>query len=140
MTANLLSQLVQPVHLMLHFEPMDQIHREFLALCANLKGASQGTYLGRLDALIAHTVLHFDQENQWMHVYDFPSAGCHRREHDAVLDVLRDVRKCTLEGDFEVGVRLAQELPKWFSHHVDTMDASLAKFLLETDAAATATP
>lgn len=136
MAENLQNQLAQQEHLMLDFEPMDAIHREFLTLCAALAQADQSAYLERLDTLIAHTVLHFEQENQWMQVHDFPSAGCHRREHDAVLGVIRDVRTCTLQGDFEVGVRLAQELPNWFSHHVDTMDAALAKFLLETDAAA----
>lgn len=129
MAENLSNQSGQSDHLMLNFEPMDAIHREFLTLCAALAAAESGVYLEHLDALIAHTVLHFEQENQWMQTHDFPSAGCHRREHDAVLGVMRDVRECTLQGDVEVGVRLAQELPNWFVHHVDTMDGALAQFL-----------
>lgn len=136
MIDNLSNPSALPEHLMLDYAPMDAIHSEFLQLCTALEQSGEGTYLEHLDALIAHTVLHFEQENQWMEAHDFPSASCHVREHDTVLDVIRDVRKCTVEGDFEVVVRLAQELPNWFSHHIDTMDAALAKFLLKADAIA----
>ncbi|WP_051566792.1 hemerythrin domain-containing protein [Herminiimonas sp. CN] len=124
--------------LTLEYEPMDAIHREFMALCAALAAADDAAYLERLDALIAHTVLHFAQEDDWMQAHAFPSAGCHRREHDTVLEVMREVRGCVLQGDTEVGVRLAQELPNWFAHHVDTMDAALAEFLTDADAASAA--
>ncbi|MDP3842500.1 MAG: hemerythrin domain-containing protein [Oxalobacteraceae bacterium] len=128
MTENLSAQSDR---LTLHYEPMDAIHREFVTLCAALASADGVAFLARLDALIAHTAIHFEQENNWMLERDFPSAGCHQREHDAVLGVLREVRECTLQGDAEVGVRLAQELPNWFAHHVDTMDAALAEFLIK---------
>lgn len=125
-------------HLALQYEPMDAIHREFVTLCAALGAADGAACLEPLDALIAHTVLHFEQENDWMQTHGFPAAGCHRREHDTVLDVIREVRTHALRGDTEVVARLAEELPNWFSHHVAVMDAGLAEFLREVEAGAAA--
>jgi hemerythrin-like metal-binding protein len=115
--------------LSLGFEPIDAIHREFTECCMALAGASRETYLEKLDALISHSIAHFEQENEWMRTSSFPPAGCHISEHESVLNVLREVRVKVLEGDHEVGLRLAEELPKWFEHHIATMDRALADFL-----------
>lgn len=111
------------------YEPMDETHKEFVSLCAALLENHPPSFLARLDALIAHTVIHFDQENTWMHDHDFPPAGCHHREHDAVLQLMREVRASVDAGDVELGPRLAEELPFWFEHHVDGMDNMLARFM-----------
>lgn len=111
------------------YAPMDATHREFVTLCAALSDTGAGDYLARLDAMIAHSIEHFEQENRWMDAFDFPSAGCHVREHNTVLGVLRDVRERVVAGDAELGARLAEELPQWFEHHVANMDSALAEFL-----------
>lgn len=116
---------------------MDVTHQEFVSLCAALADKDVGTpFVERLDALIAHTVKHFEQENTWMREHSFPPAGCHEGEHNAVLELIQEVRRRYLEGEHELGERLAEELPFWFEHHVDTMDNMLAQFLiaLETEA------
>ena len=111
------------------YAPMDATHREFVTLCAALSDAGAGDYLARLDAMIAHSVEHFDQETRWMDTFDFPSAGCHVRER-------------VVAGDAELGARLAEELPQWFEHHVANMDSALAEFLqrIGHDGAELATP
>lgn len=115
---------------------MDATHQEFVSLCAALgdKEAETG-FVERLDDLIAHTITHFEQENEWMRAHEFPPAGCHVGEHDAVLELMQEVRRRYQEGEHELGERLAEELPFWFEHHVDTMDNMLARFLmaLETE-------
>ena len=122
------------------YEPMDETHKEFVSLCAALIENHPPSFLARLDALIEHTVIHFDQENTWMHDHDYPPAGCHHREHDAVLQLMREVRASVDAGDVELGPRLAEELPFWFEHHVDSMDNMLARFMtgVSADIAATA--
>ena len=116
--------------LSLHYQPMDATHEEFVSLCAALLSDNPATYLTRLDALIAHSVIHFAQEDQWMVAHDFPPAGCHQREHTAVLELMSEVRARVAAGDEELGPRLAEELPHWFEHHVDTMDNMLARFMV----------
>lgn len=103
---------------------MDDTHREFVELYNVLAAATGETFIERLDAFIAHTEAHFDQENRWMEQVNFP--GCHRAEHDRVLTVMRDVRQRAARGDLFLGRRLVEELPPWFDNHVGGMDAALA--------------
>lgn len=103
---------------------MDDTHREFVELYNLLVAATEETFIERLDAFIAHTEAHFDQENRWMEKVNFP--GCHRAEHDRVLTVMRDVRERAARGDRFLGRRLVEELPPWFDNHVGGMDAALA--------------
>ena len=60
----------------------------------------------------------------------FPPAACHKQEHDAVLEVMQEVRRRVTSGEADLAARLAEELPHWFEHHVDTMDNMLARFML----------
>lgn len=112
-------------------EPMDQTHREFIELYnAMAEALAQGTadtLLAAMDAFIDHTEAHFAMENRWMAAVGFP--GCHKGEHDRVMQVLLDVRRRTFEGDTFFCRRLIEELPAWFEGHVNGMDAALAYYL-----------
>ncbi|MDO9596623.1 MAG: bacteriohemerythrin [Azoarcus sp.] len=108
---------------------MDDTHREFVTFYNEVANAAPEEFLERLDAFVAHTEAHFDQENRWMEQVNFP--GCHRAEHDRVLVVMRDVRARVEKGDAFLGRRLMEELPAWFDNHVSGMDAALA-FHLES--------
>lgn len=114
-----------------NYAPMDETHKEFVTLCAALSEDQADTFLTRLDALIAHSIDHFEQENQWMLETGFPPAACHQREHDTVLEVMIEVRKRVESGEADLGQRLAEEMPLWFEHHVDTMDNMLAQFMVK---------
>lgn len=117
--------------LSLKHEMMDETHQEFVALCAALSLSEEHSpFLNRLDALIEHSITHFEQEDKWMEDFGFPPAGCHKGEHDAVLQVMQEVRRRYAEGEYDLGKSLAEELPLWFEHHVDTMDNMLAQFLI----------
>lgn len=108
---------------------MDDIHREFMILLGRLDGASGNSLMPALDALFAHTVAHFEQENVWMEATGFPPMHCHRGEHERVLEVLHEVRKLAAAGDDGIVRTLVRELPLWFEHHVATMDAMLAQHI-----------
>ncbi len=116
--------------LSLQYPEMDATHQEFVTLCAQLSQAEDQTdYLLKLEALIAHSVQHFEQENQWMRETQFPPAGCHQTEHDTVLSLMQEVHRRVCDGEMDLADRLAEELPHWFEHHVATMDNMLAQFL-----------
>lgn len=107
--------------------PMDQTHQEFIDAYNGLLTVSGDALLLAMDAFIAHSVEHFEQENRWMETVGFP--GCHKAEHDRVLAVCLDVRKRMERGDSALGRQLIQELPIWFDNHVASMDAALAAYL-----------
>ena len=72
---------------------MDLTHREFVALLNRVGEAGEGELLARLDEFIAHTEAHFGQEEAWMEAMQFPALGCHRAEHEGVLETMHEVRK-----------------------------------------------
>jgi len=116
--------------LRLNYQAMDETHEEFVKLCAALAEPDLTSFVRRLDALISHSIDHFEQENNWMRLYDFPPAQCHLQEHEAVLEIMREVRRRFTLGETDLAKTLAEELPHWFENHVDTMDNMLARFML----------
>lgn len=113
--------------LVLGLAPMDQTHVEFVDAYNRLLDVSGAELLAEMDAFIAHSIEHFDQENRWMEQIGFPA--CHKAEHDRVLAVCRDVRKRMERGDEALGRQLIRELPVWFDNHVATMDAALSSYI-----------
>jgi hemerythrin len=121
--------------LSLQHPEIDATHQEFVTLCAALSDKESSIlYLERLDALIEHSIAHFEQENTWMRDLSFPPAGCHQREHDTVLELMQEVRRLIENGEIDLEERLATELPLWFEHHVETMDNMLAQFMRSLEA------
>jgi hemerythrin len=108
---------------------MDATHREFIACVNALHDAPDADMLSALDALLAHTVEHFEQENRWMTQLAFPPAHCHVPEHEGILQITREVRGMIAEGKYEIGRVLAKELAPWFVNHAATMDNMLAAFI-----------
>jgi hemerythrin len=115
--------------LVLGVEKMDATHREFVMQLNALGDAGDAALLAGLDAFIAHTVEHFEQENGWMENMEFPPIHCHKEEHEGVLSIMREVRSMVADGKFELGRVLVRELAPWFTNHAATMDAMLAQFI-----------
>lgn len=115
--------------LKLGFEPMDDIHEEFLELVSALLGASDEDMPEVLKALHAHSREHFAAEEHWMEETTFPAAACHRDEHAAVLASMGGVTNRVMAGDFEAGRRLARALAEWFPNHADYLDSALAHWM-----------
>ena len=97
-------------NLELGVDRMDETHREFVAQLNALHAAPQDEFLPMLDAFIEHTVEHFAQEQHWMSEMEFPPMHCHLREHEGVLDIMREVRRMVSEGKTQVGPVLTREL------------------------------
>src|SRR5512134_122658 len=111
---------------------MDETHREFVELLNRVGTAGEADVLEQLDAFIAHTEAHFTQEEQWMEAMQFPPLGCHRAEHEGVLEIMREVRKRIAGGESHYGAVLAQAIAEWFPLHAQSMDTMLALHIRET--------
>jgi hemerythrin-like metal-binding protein len=109
--------------------PMDDTHREFVDLYNVLATADDAGFLGRFDALLAHTDAHFAQENLWMGESGFPPTAIHRGEHERVLAALRQVRGRVVRGEIAAGRDAIAQIPEWFDQHAATMDAALANWM-----------
>jgi hemerythrin-like metal-binding protein len=110
---------------------MDDTHREFVAQLNRVGEAADDGVLTALDDFIAHTEAHFSQEEQWMDAIEFPPRGCHRGEHEKIMETVRAVRTRVAAGDARLGRTLAEALAEWFPQHATSMDAILALYMTE---------
>jgi hemerythrin len=119
--------------LVLNQPQMDATHVEFVALLADAEAAlalTEAELLARFDALVAHTVEHFAQEDRWMAATGFAPDNCHAFQHQAVLGVMTECAKRAREvGNFEPLRMAVQELATWFPQHAQMMDAALAEHM-----------
>lgn len=113
---------------------MDDTHREFVALLADVEEAlerPQAELAERFALFIGHTEDHFAQEDRWMRAIGFQAENCHTYQHAHVLQVLREVqRRLAEDADVDTVKLLVQELAQWFPSHAQNMDAALAESML----------
>jgi hemerythrin-like metal-binding protein len=108
---------------------MDDTHREFVVLLAQVETAADDALLAHWRALVAHTDDHFGREDQWMQSTRFSSSNCHSVQHKVVLQVMREGIASGEAGDLGVVRQMARELGIWFPQHAQSMDAALALHL-----------
>ena len=112
---------------------MDATHVEFVDLLAQAEAAltlAEPELLARFEALVAHTALHFAQEDRWMAATGFAPENCHAFQHQAVLGVMQECAKRAREvGNFEPLRMAVKELATWFPQHAQKMDAALAEHM-----------
>lgn len=112
--------------LLLEFEPMDTVHREFVDLLAMAQSAPDATLAKSWAAVVEHTVHHFGREDAWMRKTRFSSAENHILQHRVVLNVLREGLAMAQAGQLPEVREMAGELAVWFAKHTQTLDAALA--------------
>ncbi len=110
---------------------IDDTHKEFVDLLNRMYDAPDDQLLAILDEFIAHTEAHFAQEQRWMEELAFPPLACHTGEHEGVMEITREVRRRTADGDTKYGKVLAQGVAEWFVNHAASMDLVLAQFIKE---------
>ena len=121
--------------LALQHPQMDATHEEFVALLASTEASLAGpepALLASFEALVEHTVAHFDQEERWMAATGFAPENCHAFQHQAVLGVMQECAKragLADAPDFEPLRVAVGELAVWFPQHAQMMDAALAQHL-----------
>ena len=113
------------------YEPMDDVHREFVRLVDGLLLCPDADLHERLGIFAQHAQAHFAEERQLMETSQFPGMQCHAREHDAVLASVGEVLPLVKQGRTDIGRSLAAELARWFPHHADYMDSSLAQWVVQ---------
>jgi len=112
--------------LLLGYEPMDDVHREFVDLLASAQNASDEQLPAAWQAVVEHTEDHFDREDEWMRRTHFSSAEIHILQHRVVLNVLREGMGMARSGQFSPVREMAGELAVWFAKHTQSLDAALA--------------
>jgi hemerythrin len=116
---------------LLGYAPMDDVHREFVALVDAMLGSDDETMPGHMRAFADHARRHFDEELRLMENSKFPSLQCHADEHAAVMKSVAEVLPLVEAGRADIARSLAAELARWFPSHADYMDSALAHWLVK---------
>ena len=131
-----MSALTWSESLALHQPLMDDTHREFIDLLADVEAAAtlpQAEAVARLDRFVEHTEAHFGQEDEWMLRIGFQPTNCHARQHAQVLELLREVkRRVRDEAQMALIPQLVPALAEWFVPHAQNMDGGLAQVIVAT--------
>lgn len=114
---------------LLGYPPLDDTHREFVETVSALIAAPDAEIGERLAAFARHAESHFGKERQWMADTNFPAAGCHNDEHEAVMKSVREVQAIVASGNVAPARSLAQALVDWFPGHADYLDSALAAWI-----------
>ncbi|GAA6143497.1 hemerythrin domain-containing protein [Hydrogenophaga sp. 5NK40-0174] len=129
-----MSEIQWSDQLLLDFEPMDQVHREFIDLLAQVEQAPDDHLEEAWTAMLGHTTEHFGREDTWMRKTNYGSAANHIMQHRVVLNVLREGLDMIRSRSFEPARTMARELAAWFAKHTQSLDAALAQHLRSTQA------
>jgi hemerythrin len=109
---------------------VDEEHRELIALINSLYESMQARddgpdvveFLGEIYARIAS---HFALEELIMRRHDYDQYHDHKRDHEALLEEIRDIMDDYEDGKLLDHEELARRLDRWFSEHFRTRDARL---------------
>jgi hemerythrin-like metal-binding protein len=115
--------------LVLDLDEMDRTHHEFVDLLAQVEAAPDATLVALWAELVAHTDIHFGQEDEWMRNTGFSASNCHSLQHKVVLQVMREGLRNGEQGQLQSLRQMAAELAAWFPSHAQSMDAALALHL-----------
>lgn len=112
--------------LTLGYPPMDDLHRQFVDKLSDVDTCANAELPGAWSALIDCTQCLFERENSWMVDTHFSSAHNHTMQHKVVLNVMREGLAKARAGHASDVRNMAAELARWFSKHIQSLDAALA--------------
>ncbi len=118
-------------------QAMDVEHQEIVRLMNELHshhevGASRAVVSGSLDALVAYTVKHFEDEEAYMRRVKFSGYQVHRITHQHLLSKLGEFKSAYDSGSSDLDAKFFQFLKLWLSAHILRIDM---KYAIEVAAA-----
>ena len=80
-----------------------------------------------MDELIIYTATHFSMEEKYFAQFDYPDAGEHKREHDALIEKVSafadDFEKAPRDAKSALATELLQFLQIWWRYHMMETDS-----------------
>lgn len=111
---------------------MDAEHELLHGLLDELKAelASGGPRIQELaERFTAAAQAHFLEEQSLMRLHAYPAYEAHQNEHDELIEELRRLTGRVRDGQAVDAARLANQLDRWLTVHMNTTDAALEEYL-----------
>lgn len=96
-----------------------------------VEGFDRALVTAALTEIYNHDKEHFAREEAEMERTGFPAYGCHKGEHERVLNELQDVLNAWQDGMAPEALEtyLSETMVPWFINHINTMDTVTAMFV-----------
>ena len=113
---------------------VDHEHRQLVGLINELHAALSAkdpdfTVMDFLGEIYAHVSAHFALEEKIMRERNYDQFEDHKRDHERLLDELRDIMDNYEENAYFSDAEFAAHVEHWFSEHFRTRDARLHRHL-----------
>lgn len=114
---------------------VDHEHREMIQLINDLHAAMGGDrsrdrveeFLGEILARIS---AHFALEEKSMEALRYPERAEHKRDHEHLLDEIRDIMDDVTDHGVLDEARLSSRLGTWFGDHFSSFDVRFHRYLV----------
>ena len=122
---------------MLAIPSMNDTHLEEMLIINRLYSAVEDSNVeavaSLLAELLAHTTVHFADEERMMQEANFPAYSPHKSEHDRHINELKSLINYFDKNKDTKAIYAYVEgnLKAWVVHHIQTMDTVTAQFLQE---------
>jgi len=119
-----------PDELKVGLESIDARHEEFWSLFEKLKASGDADFLSVFEEVVAHTKVHFAEEEADMVGAEYPNKYEHEQEHKKALEEMNYFMDKAKNGKLFFAKAYANErLGDWFRTHLLNMDSDFARVL-----------
>jgi hemerythrin-like metal-binding protein len=117
-------------------EIFDKEHKQLIFLINELNNAllirsSEKTVENTILQLLNYTEFHFNHEEEYMRLYDYPGYETQKKEHTELKAQVRDYYEQLKAGKKSFSLSLMNFLKDWLTNHIMGMDMGYKKFFAE---------
>ena len=84
-----------------------------------------------LAALLAYTMEHFDAEEHYLELLDYPDLERHRREHRIFREKISSITRDVQEDRIVLSTSLMKIMRNWITEHLASFDQEYSRFAAE---------
>lgn len=126
-------------------EEIDEQHKKLVALLNQMNDAihehrGSAVTRGILNDLGEYTRVHFATEESLMHATEYPGYEEHKRQHDDLIEQLKDLQVKLDAGSHSISFELLHFLKVWLTKHIIESDKLYGPYFLSRRIAKPAKP
>lgn len=111
----------------------DEEHKQLVGFLNDLNQAltvrsTQKTMEDILNRLVKYTVIHFNHEEEYMKLYDYPDYATHKKEHLNLTTQVQDFSLRLSQGKSSFSLELMIFLKDWLTNHILGTDMKYRSF------------
>ncbi len=122
-------------NLSVKIESIDDEHKILIGMINefydNIKEQSQTDLIaGLIKKMREYSVFHFNTEESYMRLYDYPGYGEHKNEHDAFISKVVDLEERFNKGGLIISLEVTTFLKNWLKSHINKTDKKYTEFFI----------